>query len=226
MLLNDYYLKMQEYSISQLRANPDYLLFCKCIGDDYNNLQKVSEFLLDMVNIDKAEGKYLDFIGWLVGATRTYFNIARFFSVNSNDLNVLKYFWFPNQTIGQTASLSDELFKRRIYAKIGYNITKGTRPENIYIIKNMTYADKVLIKSPNSKTDSTEPMCLDITLVGDNILQTNTLLDDIENILGTGVGLVRLHLPSMEPTPETTTKVTRKRSNKNGQTTEANELAA
>lgn len=199
MLLNDYYLKMQEYSISQLRANEDYLIFCKCIGEDYNNLQKVSEYLLNMANIDKAEGKYLDYIGWLVGTTRTYFNIARFFSVNSPDVNVPKYIWFKSQTIGQTATLGDELFKRRIYAKIGYNITKGTREKNIYIIKNMSFADKVLIKSPNSKTNSTDPMCLDVTLIGDNILQTNTLLDDIENILGTGVGLVRLHLPSLEP---------------------------
>lgn len=224
MLLNDYYLKMQEYSISQLRLNQDYLLFCKCIGEDYNNLQKVSEYLLDMVNIDKAEGVYLDYIGWLVGTTRTYFNIARFFSVNSADLNVQKYFWFANQTIGQTASLSDELFRRRIYAKIGYNTTKGTREDNIYIIKNMSFADKVLINSPNSKTDSTEPMCLDVTLIGDNILQTNTLLDDIENILGTGVGLVRLHLPSLEPSPAPTK--TRKRRTANGQTTKADKLAA
>lgn len=224
MLLNDYYIKMQEYSISQLRANPDYLLFCKCIGNDYNNLQKVSEYLLNMANIDKAEGKYLDYIGWLVGTTRTYFNIARFFSVNSNDLNVMKYFWFPNQTIGQTANLPDELFRRRIYAKIGYNITKGGREDNIYIIKNMTFADKVLIKSPNSKTDSTDPMCLEVTLIGNNILQTNTLLDDIENILGTGVGLVKLHLPSIDPAPESTN--TTKWRTTNGQTNEADELAA
>lgn len=203
MLLNEFYIKMQEYSISQLRANPDYLLFCKCIGNDYNNLQKVSEYLLNMANIDKAEGKYLDYIGWLVGTTRTYFNIARFFSVNSPDLNTLKYFWFNNQTIGQTSDLSDELFRRRIYAKIGYNTTKGTREENIYIIKNMTYAEKVLITVP-------EPMTLDIVLVGNNILETNTLKDDIENILPTGVGLRTLKIEGLY----------------NGQTNETNQLAA
>lgn len=211
MLLNDYYLKMQEYSISQLRLNKDYLLFCKCIGEDFNNLQKVSEYLLNMVNIDKAEGKYLDYIGWLVGTTRTYFNIARFFSVNSDDVNVQKYFWFANQTVGQTATLSDELFKRRIYAKIGYNITKGTREDNIYIIKNMSFADKVLISSPNSAGENkTNPMELEITIIGDNILETNTLLDDIEDILGTGVGLLRLYIQGAT----------------NGQTTETYRLAA
>lgn len=210
MLLNDFYLKMQEYSISCLRTNPDYLLVCKCIGEDFNNLQKTSEYLLNMANIDKAEGVYLDYIGWLVGTTRTYFNIAKFFSVNSDDLNINKYFWFANQKIGQTASLSDTLFRRRIYAKISYNTTKGTREDNIYIIKNMSFADKVLIKSPNSKTDSTEPMCLTVTLIGDNILETNTLLDDIENILGTGVGLIRLQIQGAT----------------NGQTTEAVRLVA
>lgn len=187
MLLNDYYIKMQEYSISQLRQNPDYLLFCKCIGNDYNNLQKVSEYLLDMANIDKAEGKYLDYIGWLVGTTRSYFNLARFFSVNNDDVNAVKYFWFKNQTIGQTTDLSDELLRRRIYAKIGYNMTKGTRENNIYIIKNMSFADKVLI-------EKVEPMVLDITLIGDNIIQTNTLLDDVTDILGTGVGIRHLNI--------------------------------
>lgn len=203
MLLNDYYIKMQEYSISQLRQNPDYLLFCKYIGNDYNNLQKVSEYLLDMANIDKAEGKYLDYIGWLVGTTRSYFNLARFFSVNNDDVNAVKYFWFKNQTIGQTTDLSDELFRRRIYAKIGYNMTKGTRENNIYIIKNMSFADKVLI-------EKVEPMVLDITLIGDNIIQTDTLLDDVTDILGTGVGIRHLNIQGAT----------------DGQTNEANELAA
>lgn len=204
MLLNDFNVLMQKYSISQLRQNKDYLILCKCIGNQYDNLQKVSQYLLNSCDIDKAEGVWLDYLGWLVGTTRQYFNIARFFSVNNDDLNVEKYFWFANQTIGQIASLSDELFRKRIYAKIGCNTTKGTREDNIYIIKNMTNAEKV-------KIVKTQPMVLDITIIGTEIIETNTLLDDIENILGTGVGIGHLIIQQGET---------------DGQTTEAYRLAA
>ena len=191
MLLNDYYILMQKYSISQLRQNKDYLLFCKCASNHLDNLQKVSSYMLDMINIDKAEGIWLDYLGWLVGTTREYFNIARFFSVNNADLNEKKYFWFKDQTIGQISNLNDDLFRRRIYAKIGYNTTKGRREDNIYILKNMTNADKVIIKR-------NAPMARNIILIGNNILETNRLLDDIESVLPTGVGLNRLYLNPTE----------------------------
>ncbi|MBO8431412.1 DUF2612 domain-containing protein [Spirochaetes bacterium] len=206
MLLNDFYVLMQKYSISQLRLNKDYQILCKCIGNQYDNLQKVSQYLLNSCDIDKAEGVWLDYLGWLVGTTRQYFNIARFFSVNSDDVNVEKYFWFVNQTIGQIASLSDELFRKRIYAKIGYNTTKGTRKDNNYIIKNMSNAEKVIITK-------IEPMVLDITIYGSEILETNTMLDDIENILGTGVGLRNL-------------KIQNQGVNDNGKTSKAGKLVA
>lgn len=112
-------------------------------------------------------------------------NIARFFSVNSYDVNVEKYIWFPGTTLGQIDNLGDELFRKRIYAKIGYNVSKGTRKENKYIIKNMTNATRVKIKR-------VAPMTLDITLIGNSIIETNTLLDDINNILGMGVGVRNL----------------------------------
>ena len=70
-------------------------------------------------------------------------------------------------------------------AKIGYNISKGTRAENNYIIKNMTFADSIKIKR-------VAPMMLDITLKGANIIQTPTFRDDIERVLGQGVGINNL----------------------------------
>ena len=183
----DFFKKMQFYSISQFRQNPDYVNMCEAIGNDYNDLKKVSQYLLDYVDIDSASGVWLDYIGWLVGTTREYFNITQFFSVNQKDVNVEKYIWFPNQKINQIDNLGDDLFRKRIYAKIGYNISTGTRKENIYIIKNMTNANKVKIKKE-------APMVLDITLVGDNIFYTQTLLEDINNILGMGVGVKDLKI--------------------------------
>ena len=177
----DFIKKMQFYAVSQLRLNPDYQNLCEVIGQDFNDLKKISEYILKSINIDEAEGIWLDYLGWLVGTTRVYFDIGDFFSVNSDDLNADKYFWFPGTTVGGESNLDDVLFRKRIYAKIGYNISKGTREENIYILKNLTFAKKVIIKR-------VAPLVLDITLIGNDIIQTPTFKEDIEKVLGLCVG--------------------------------------
>lgn len=177
----DFIKKMQFYAVSQLRQNPDYINLCEVIGQDLNDLKKISEYILKSINIDEAEGVWLDYIGWLVGTTRVYFDIGDFFSVNSDDLNAEKYFYFPGTTIGGETNLDDVFFRKRIYAKIGYNISKGTREENIYILKNLTFAKRVLIKR-------VAPLVLDITLIGNDIIQTPTFKEDIEKVLGLCVG--------------------------------------
>lgn len=220
MLLFNSFTKMQEYSISQFRSNPDYLLICRCIAGQFDNLQKTSEYLLNMCDIEKAEGKWLDYIGWLVGTSRTYFDISKFFSVNSPDLNEPKYFWFTDQTISGESSLNDILFRRRIYAKIGYNTTKGARKENIFIIKNMTFADKVIIQKPKA-------MVLDITLEGKNIIKIDHLRDEIENILAPGVGLGDFKIvPYLSESAPIASSSSTKRKVSNGQTNKTKRTAA
>ena len=183
----DFTKKMQFYAISQLRQNPDYVNLCEIIGNDYNDLKKVSQFILDCIDIDNATGVWLDYLGWLVGTTRSIFNLSAFFSVNFADVNVSKYIWFPSQTVGGENSLNDNLFRRRIYAKIGYNISKCTREENIKIIKNMTFADHARIKRVAA-------MVVDIVLIGSQIIQTPTFREDIERVLGLGVGIRNLQV--------------------------------
>lgn len=177
----DFIKKMQFYAVSQLRLNPDYQNLCQVIGQDFNDLKKISEYILKSINIDEAEGIWLDYLGWLVGTTRVYFDLGDFFSVNSDDVNVDKYFWFPGTAFGGESNLDDVFFRKRIYAKIGYNISKGTREENIYILKNLTFAKKVIIKR-------VAPLVLDITLIGNDIIQTPTFKEDVEKVLGLCVG--------------------------------------
>ena len=177
----DFIKKMQFYAVSQLRLNPDYQNLCEVIGKDLNDLKKISEYILKSINIDEAEGIWLDYLGWLVGTTRVYFDLGDFFSVNSDDVNVDKYFWFPGTAFGGESNLDDVFFRKRIYAKIGYNISKGTREENIYILKNLTFAKKVIIKR-------VAPLVLDITLIGNDIIQTPTFKEDVEKVLGLCVG--------------------------------------
>lgn len=177
----DFIKKMQFYAVSQLRLNPDYKTLCEVVGQDFNDLKKISEYILKCTNIDEAEGVWLDYIGWLVGTTRTYFDIGDFFSVNSDDLNADKYFWFPGTSVVGENNLDDIFFRKRIYAKIGYNISKGTREENIYILKNLTFAKKVILKR-------VAPLVVNVTLIGDDIIQTPTFKEDIEKVLGLCVG--------------------------------------
>lgn len=179
---NDFIKRMQFYAVSQFRANEDYKNLCEAIGNDFNDIKKVSEYILKCVDIDKAEGVWLDYIGWLVGTTRIYFDMGDFFSVNSDDVNEDKYLYFVGSTGTGEQNLTDVFFRKRIYAKIGYNISKGTREENIRIIKNLTFAKKVLIKR-------VAPLVLDITLIGNDIMETPKFREDIEKVLGFCVGI-------------------------------------
>lgn len=178
----DYYTELQEYSISQFRLIDDYLINLKAISNQFENLQDCIEYLLNTImNIDNAEGVFLDYIGWLVGTSRDFFDISSYFKVNSADVNISKSIWFENSTFS-SSSLTDARFRLKINAKKGTNISRCTRNENIAIIKNITFADNVHITNVS-------PMILDIDLIGSNMLITDKTRNDIEGILAPGVGI-------------------------------------
>ena len=178
--------KMLEYSISQFRNIPEYVKICEAFSVGAESIQDAVNYLSDMLDKDKAEGVWLDYIGWLVGIKRNELtDTSDFFCANAEDVNEEKYFWFANQIHGNNIVLGDELYRSLINAKIGYNTSKCTRNENIQNIKNITFADYVII-------DNVEPMVLDITLYGDNILNMQNLREQIEKLLGNGVGIRNL----------------------------------
>lgn len=185
---NDYSTLNQKYSISQLRNCPEYLALINADAELKNALQSVLSYILKSIDIDKAEGFLLDYIGLLIGTSRGYFDTNQYFRINSPDVNVEKYIWFSEpQTdfVVPAGSLSDINFRARIKAKSGANVSRCTREENIKIIKNMTFAEQV-------KITNSQPLVLDITISGSNLLITQQLQKDIENILGNGVGIGKL----------------------------------
>ena len=179
--------EMINASITPLKTNDGYRTMCKahCLGAE--NLQSAINYLSDCLDVDKASGVWLDYIAWLVGSTRGYFDITRFFCINGEHVNAEKYFYFPNQTVNGETSLTDDLFRNRIRAKIAYNTSRATRRENKYIIKNLVNAERVIIKR-------VEPMLLDITLIGDSINENFATRENIEQILGDGVGLRNINI--------------------------------
>lgn len=191
MELEDNYSLLQDNTIAVLRNYPRFLTLLKIFGNRFDELQYVVNYMCDETTLAKAKGVWLDYIGWLVGTKRDFSDINRFFCANAEDVNELKLFWFGNDADSTEGSLDDEPFRRRIYAKIGYNTSQCTRNENIYIIKNMTLADHCII-------EVVEPMTLDITLYGDEIIETQNLREKIEDILGNGVGIRYLEIKGMD----------------------------
>lgn len=185
MRRNDYSKLNQRYSISEIRSCEEYTAFMDADAKLKEDLQIVLFYLLNFADIDNSSGFLLDFLGWLVGTSRDYFDVSQYFKINSPDVNVPKYIWFSEPAtdfIAPRGTLSDAFFRARIRAKIGANTSKCRREDNINIIKNMTYADKVIITNP-------APMVLDIKIKGKNLFLSQRLKEDIEQILGNGIGI-------------------------------------
>lgn len=185
---NDYSALNQAYSLSQFRANLEYMALINADAALKEENQSNIKYLLDSLDIDKAEGVFLDYIGWLVGISRIYFDNAAYFNYNRDDVNTEKYIWFSepdNDFVAPSGSLDDRDYRARIKAKAGANTSKCTREDNIAIIKNMTFAKQVKIKN-------VDVMLLDIVLVGDNLFLTQNIKKDLETILGRGVGIRNL----------------------------------
>lgn len=179
--------KMLEYSISQFRNIPEYVKMCEAFAVGLATIQTSVDYLSDMIDLDKAEGIWLDYIAWLVGTNRTTYDILQYFCVNAPHLNVEKYFYFEGISTLEKGTVQDVALRKRIKAKIAYNTSKGTRNENIRIIEGLVNADKVVISNVS-------PMLLDITLYGDNLFypSVQALRTTIESILGNGVGIRNL----------------------------------
>lgn len=176
--------KMLEYSISQFRTIPEYEKICEAFTVGLGTIQDTVDYLSNMFDIDTAEGVWLDYIGWLVGEVRgEYIDTDKYFCVNAEDVNVDKFFYFPNISANNNANsnLSDDLFRGQIKAKIAYNHSNGTREDLITIIKYLVNADKVIIEKK-------APMLLDIGIYGENVIKAN-IDERIESILPNGVGL-------------------------------------
>lgn len=179
--------KMLEYSISQFRNIPEYVKMCEAFAVGLATIQTSVDYLSDMIDLDKAEGIWLDYIAWLVGTNRTTYDILQYFCVNAPHLNIEKYFYFEGISSLENGAIQDVALRKRIKAKIAYNTSKGTRNENIRIIEGLVNADKVVITN-------VEPMLLDITLYGENLFYPSiqALRTTIENVLGNGVGIRNL----------------------------------
>lgn len=136
---------MLNNTISPLRNNDGYIKLCEahCVG--LGKIQDTINYMSDCLNVDVASGVWLDNIGALVGINRSAFDISRYFCVNSPDINVEKEFYFEKSSIWTKGNLQDITFRQRIKAKVGYNISNGTRENNLAIIKGLTNADKVVI---------------------------------------------------------------------------------
>lgn len=186
----NYHGNIQKYVLSQFRNMAGYKEMLKGISVLFEELQTKSLELLNWSIIDKAEGEMLDYIGYLFGVYREYFNIRNYFCVNADDVNREKYFFFENAKIGNNipqGSLVDRDLRQRIKARIAQLYSTFTRNENIAIIKKMTFAEHVYITKVGT-------MSVDIELIGSDLFITNKTKEEIESVLGDGVSLETLYI--------------------------------
>lgn len=147
--------KMLEYSISQLRNIPEYVKMCEAFSVGATTIQDAINYLSNMMDIDKSEGVWLDYLAWLVGTNRTSYDFSDYFCVNQADLNVEKLFYFDGISSTEQGNLDDIYLKKRIKSKIAYNTSKATRNENIKIIKGLVNADRVIIRDARTYNNFT-----------------------------------------------------------------------
>lgn len=179
--------KMLEYSISQFRNIPEYVKLCEAFAVGLATVQNSVDYLSDMIDVDKAEGIWLDYIAWLVGTTRNATALLRFFCLNVQHLNTEKYFYFPGITDFSATQLDDAVLRQRIKATIAYNTSRGTREENLRILKGIANADYI-------KIEVVRPMTLRVILIGNNIIYPSigNLKENMVTVLPPGVGIEEL----------------------------------
>ncbi len=189
MKYRDYKVEILKYLISYFRQNEDVKNVLIAIGIRFNELQDIIVQLLNSLTISKARGFLLDKIGTEIGVSRDEIDFGNYFCVNMPHVNVEKYFYFLTSNLDptQTLTLKDAEFIQKIMAFIGSNLSSGTRNENLNIIKMLTNADNVIIK--------TVARCqLDVYLYGSNITYTANTAKYIQDILTNGIYLNEVHI--------------------------------
>lgn len=167
--------KMLEYSISQYRVVPEYVKICEAFCVGLATIQTAIDYLSDMIDVDKAEGIWLDYLAWLVGTSRSSYDITQYFCVNAPHLNVEKLFYFEGISTLENGSIEDVTLRKKIKAKVAYNTSKATRNENIRIIEGMVNADKVIIEK--AKIFDNFTIVGNPTISSDGVVSDNTTSD-------------------------------------------------
>lgn len=175
-----------------------YRELCKGIAELFEAVQKNAFELEKWTVIDNAEGDLLDFLGFLFGVYRGYFDIDKFFCVNADDLNRDKLFYFSSGSVNikTQGELTDLEMRQRIKAAVARLYSCKTRNDNIRVIKFLTFADKALISKAGT-------MALNVNLIGNNLFITDKTFDEIESVLGDGVALEHLTINGVQNGKET-----------------------
>ena len=184
MKMYDYKTKGLEFILSYFRANSDISKFIETIAVRFNVLQEAIKYLLDSLDIKKARGQRLDYIGAEVGASRDEVDYGNYFCVNRLQVNQgINFYFSTSGTDPKTPiSLSDAEYWQKIFAYIGANSASGDMEELIKIIKIITGADDVFILRGNFGG-------IKIKICGPELLMTRNTILYIKQLLGSGIYL-------------------------------------
>ena len=184
MKIYDYKRKGLELILSHFRMNSDIAAIVKSIAIRFDSLQSIVEYLLNCLNISKARGQRLDYIGAEVGASRDEVDYGSYFCVNRLHINedVNFYFLSSGDDPRTPLSLPDAEYIQKIFAYVGANSSCGEMESILKTIQKITNVANVeVVQSQNGG--------LKINICGDGLIITRNTLTYIKQILGDGIYL-------------------------------------
>lgn len=152
-ILTDYLEQARERVTEQFKEAPVFDKYLQLLIAESEELQLVLKDLMEKRSLDTAEGVQLDILGDIVGQPRTLINADLFIffgfegdwqadSFGSlNDPSIGSVWWDGAASRFGNITLSDDLYRLLIKAKIAKNVTRAT-PEDLMNFSNFIFNTK------------------------------------------------------------------------------------
>ena len=127
--------------LSQYSSSTVLLTYLDFLAQNLDVTQNVDAFYDQVWNIDTATGWGLDFWGQIVGVSRTLSVTSQYFGFsNADDINIVGFNQAPfyaGEPLTGNVELTDDAFRKLIYAKAATNITNCTIPAINKILREL-----------------------------------------------------------------------------------------
>lgn len=142
---------MLENSISQFRSIPEYVKICEAFCVGLSTIQNTINYLSEAIDLNRAQGIWLDYLAWLVGTTRETYSLSKYFCLNQT--GYFTYYAWTNSgtsvyTLSATPSIGDEVFSDTDATLLG---VVGLYANNKITVTGVEY-------TRNSDNDVTKPV--------------------------------------------------------------------
>jgi hypothetical protein len=141
---NNYREQILRLVVNQFRESEHFLRLLNEQALSYDNIDCIMQYLYDNLNVDAAEGVWLDLIGVIVGQPREISNAVPIFFFAFDEYPAAgrfdeERFWDGSEPLGASSVLSDPEYRWAIKARINSNyanVSKVGLTESMAILVN------------------------------------------------------------------------------------------